>query len=53
MRIQHQDDDMCFIDRLQRLGDAHTLNYVRDSRAAAHSRRVDQYELTAVPLERH
>ena len=53
MRIDHVDDDMRMLDRLQRLRDADALDHIVDLRAAANPRGVDQEEIALVPPERH
>ena len=53
MCIQHQHHDVCLVNRLKCLYDTGTLDDTLNFGAATQSRGVDEYELTAIPVERN
>ncbi len=53
MSIDHADDDVGGIDRLQRLDDAELLDRFFDARTASHAGGIDQCIRLAIALERH
>src|SRR5581483_4394200 len=49
--VEHDNDDMSFVDRLQRLRDARTLNDLLNPGAATDTGRIDKQKVTVVAME--